>query len=95
MSTPFEDRGTHYYMSLDDFAPPPDPTTPMRGDIYRGPDRDPRVCPECGGLGELICGDGGYGPGRPSETGYTEECSHCQGSGLVVPPGPFCSAVLP
>lgn len=46
-------------------------------------DEDADVCPECGGMGELIYGDGGAGRDKPpTETGYTETCDVCEGTGL-------------
>ncbi len=42
---------------------------------------DPNVCDECGGLGEIVYGDGGGDGGRATETGYTEPCSVCEGTG--------------
>lgn len=57
---------------------------------------EPDRCIECGGYGEIIAGDGGNGIGGSySETGCTTECNRCHGTGLAVPPGPFCSARLP
>jgi len=42
---------------------------------------DPDVCEECGGSGEIIYGDGGGPDGTPTETGYSEKCRACGGSG--------------
>lgn len=42
---------------------------------------DPDTCEECGGNGEIIYGDGGYPDGQATETGYSEVCPTCGGSG--------------
>jgi hypothetical protein len=77
-------------VTLDDALPP------LLGEVYRSPEDDPRVCPDCGGLGELIYGDGGGGIGAyRSETGWTDRCDRCHCTGLVLPSGLYCSAALP
>jgi hypothetical protein len=59
-------------MSLDDWVP-------EEGQKHTP---DPDVCEDCGGQGEIIMGDGGTGVyGQYSETGYTELCTTCGGTG--------------
>jgi hypothetical protein len=42
---------------------------------------DPDVCQECGGMGEIVLGDGGGEGGKATDTGVSYPCDACDGSG--------------
>lgn len=39
-------------------------------------------CPECGGMGEIVLGDGGGPKGEATATGCTYPCDACDGTGM-------------
>jgi hypothetical protein len=47
---------------------------------------NPDDCEACEGRGEFVYGDGGGGPDEPTDTGITEICAACNGSGLKPDP---------
>jgi hypothetical protein len=51
------------------------------------PELPPGTCPECGGAGDIVYGDGGEG-GRATETGWSATCPVCWGEGRIWVPIP-------